>query len=145
MKSRHRCVTQRLWLTWPPNPSKKAELILFTPQQAFEGLRLNGRQVRRSDLTLATSDHNVPTTSRKDMDESSYIRDAESRLQCRTLKQNAKQHRIRYFDLRSANQGIVHVIGPELGFTLPGMTMVCGDSHTSTHGAFGALAFGIGG
>jgi 3-isopropylmalate dehydratase len=105
---------------------------------------LNGRQVRRSDLTLATSDHNVPTTSRKDMDESSYIRDAESRLQCRTLKQNAKQHRIRYFDLRSANQGIVHVIGPELGFTLPGMTMVCGDSHTSTHGAFGALAFGIG-
>ncbi|CAG8980143.1 hypothetical protein HYALB_00011676 [Hymenoscyphus albidus] len=115
-----------------------------TSPQAFESLRINRRHVRRADLTLATSDHNVPTTSRKDLDENSYMRDGQSRLQCRTLEQNAKKHGIRYFGLNSANQGIVHVIGPELGFTLPGMTIVCGDSHTSTHGAFGALAFGIG-
>ncbi|TAQ89272.1 hypothetical protein B7494_g2398 [Chlorociboria aeruginascens] len=115
-----------------------------TSPQAFESLQSSHLRVRRPDLTLATSDHNVPTTSRKRIEEHTYIRDAESRLQCRTLKRNAKKHNIRYFGLNDVNQGIVHVIGPELGFTQPGLTIVCGDSHTSTHGAFGALAFGIG-
>ena len=110
-----------------------------TSPQAFEGLRLNGRKVRRPELTFATMDHNVPTTSRF-----LPIEDPVSAVQMETLSKNCREFNVRLFDLASADQGIVHVIGPELGLTLPGTTIVCGDSHTSTHGAFGALAFGIG-
>jgi 3-isopropylmalate/(R)-2-methylmalate dehydratase large subunit len=110
-----------------------------TSPQAFEGLRLTGRRVRRPELTFATMDHNVPTTNRK-----LPIQDAVSALQIETLVQNCTEFGVTLFDLNSPDQGIVHVIGPELGLTLPGTTLVCGDSHTSTHGAFGALAFGIG-
>ncbi|MEQ8353271.1 MAG: 3-isopropylmalate dehydratase large subunit [Leptospiraceae bacterium] len=110
-----------------------------TSPQAFEGLRLAGRKVRRPDLTFATMDHNVSTRTR-DWNGAGEI----SRIQMETLKDNCEQNRIRLFDLNNEDQGIVHVIGPEMGLTLPGHTIVCGDSHTSTHGAFGALAFGIG-
>ncbi len=110
-----------------------------TSPQAFEGLRLAGRTVRRPDLTVATMDHNVPTTSR-----SLPIVDQISKLQMETLAQNCAEFGVTLYDLHSKHQGIVHVIGPELGLTQPGMTICCGDSHTSTHGAFGALAFGIG-
>jgi 3-isopropylmalate/(R)-2-methylmalate dehydratase large subunit len=117
-------------------------LYEVTSPQAFEGLRQSGRRVRRPDLTLAVADHNVPTEGRGQG--IAGIRDAESRLQVETLERNAAEFGIRYVPLTSRRQGIVHVIGPELGLTLPGMVVVCGDSHTSTHGAFGALAFGIG-
>ncbi len=110
-----------------------------TSPQAFEGLRLSGRKVRRPDLTYATVDHNVPTTDR-----SLPIADPISRQQIATLRANCQETGIPFADINSEDQGIVHVIGPELGLTLPGKTIVCGDSHTSTHGAFGALAFGIG-
>jgi 3-isopropylmalate/(R)-2-methylmalate dehydratase large subunit len=110
-----------------------------TSPQAFEGLRLSGRKVRRPELTFATMDHNVPTTSR-----SLPIADPISAQQIETLRTNCREFGVTLFDLDSPEQGIVHVIGPELGVTLPGVTLVCGDSHTSTHGAFGALAFGIG-
>jgi 3-isopropylmalate/(R)-2-methylmalate dehydratase large subunit len=110
-----------------------------TSPQAFEGLRLKGRRVRRPDLTVATVDHNVPTGDRR-----LPIVDELSAVQVKTLVQNARDFGVELFDLDSPEQGIVHVIGPELGLTRPGMTIVCGDSHTSTHGAFGALAFGIG-
>jgi len=110
-----------------------------TSPQAFEGLRVAGRRVRRPDLTVATADHNVPTTDR-----SLPITDPIAAKQIETLRQNCAANGIQLFDIDSAEQGIVHVIGPELGLTRPGMTIVCGDSHTSTHGAFGALAFGIG-
>jgi 3-isopropylmalate/(R)-2-methylmalate dehydratase large subunit len=110
-----------------------------TSPQAFEGLRLAGRTVRRPDRTLATADHNVPTTHRD-----REIEDPLSALQIATLEANCAEFGIPLFSIRSPRQGIVHVIGPELGVTQPGMTVVCGDSHTSTHGAFGALAFGIG-
>jgi len=110
-----------------------------TSPQAFEGLRLAGRKVRRPDLTFATMDHNVPTSRR-----SLPIADPISAQQIDTLARNCKEFGITLFDLKSPFQGIVHIIGPELGLTLPGMTLVCGDSHTSTHGAFGTLAFGIG-
>jgi 3-isopropylmalate/(R)-2-methylmalate dehydratase large subunit len=110
-----------------------------TSPQAFEGLRLAGRMVRRPDLTFATMDHNVPTTKR-----SLPMTDPISVQQMETLAGNCREFGITLFDLHSPFQGIIHVIGPELGLTLPGMTVVCGDSHTSTHGAFGALAFGIG-
>ncbi|MBN8522046.1 MAG: 3-isopropylmalate dehydratase large subunit [Alphaproteobacteria bacterium] len=110
-----------------------------TSPQAFEGLRLAGRQVRRRDATLAVADHNVPTSDR-----SRGIDDEESRLQVQTLSDNCRAFGITLFDMNDKRQGIVHIIGPEQGFTQPGMTIVCGDSHTSTHGAFGALAFGIG-
>jgi len=109
-----------------------------TSPQAFDGLRLAGRKVRRPELTFATMDHNVPTDTR------AGIADPVSRAQCEALERNCKEFGITLFGLQSEKQGIVHVIGPELGITLPGLTMVCGDSHTSTHGAFGALAFGIG-
>ncbi|KAI9830680.1 MAG: 3-isopropylmalate dehydratase [Phylliscum demangeonii] len=116
-----------------------------TSPQAFEGLRNAGRRVRRPDCTLATTDHNVPTTSRKHFkDVTSFIDEADSRTQCLTLEDNVKAFHLTYFGLGDKRQGIVHIIGPEQGFTLPGTTVVCGDSHTSTHGAFGALAFGIG-
>ncbi len=107
--------------------------------QAFEGLRMTGRTVRRPNLTLAVADHNVPTTDR-----SKGIEDAESRLQVETLSRNCEEFGVPIFDMLDSRQGIVHVIGPEQGFTLPGTTVVCCDSHTATHGAFGALAFGIG-
>ncbi len=110
-----------------------------TSPQAFDGLRINKRSVRRPDLTFATVDHNVPTTNR-----SLPIVDQISSLQMKTLENNCKEFGIRLFDIHDKYQGIVHVIGPELGLTLPGSTIVCGDSHTSTHGAFGSLAFGIG-
>jgi 3-isopropylmalate/(R)-2-methylmalate dehydratase large subunit len=110
-----------------------------TSPQAFEGLRVAGRRVRRPDLTVATADHNVPTTDR-----SLPIKDEIAARQIAALRRNCADFNIPFFDLNSAEQGIVHVIGPELGLTQPGMTIVCGDSHTSTHGAFGALAFGIG-
>ncbi len=110
-----------------------------TSPQAFEGLRLAGRKVRRPELTVATPDHNVPTTDR-----SLPIVDPVSRKQVDTLRENCREFGVKLYDLDSINQGIVHVIGPELGLTQPGMTIVCGDSHTATHGAFGALAFGIG-
>ena len=110
-----------------------------TSPQAFEGLRTSGRKVRRPELTLAVPDHNVPTTDR-----SRPIEDETSRIQVDTLEQNCADFGVPLFGMRDIRQGIVHVIGPEQGFTLPGTTIVCGDSHTSTHGAFGALAFGIG-
>ncbi len=110
-----------------------------TSPQAFEGLRMSGRKVHRPDLTVATMDHNVPTTDRN-----LPIADLISRKQIETLSSNCKEFGVTLFDLASPRQGIVHVIGPEQGLTQPGMTIVCGDSHTSTHGAFGALAFGIG-
>jgi 3-isopropylmalate/(R)-2-methylmalate dehydratase large subunit len=110
-----------------------------TSPQAFEGLRMAGRKVRAPEKTLAVVDHNVPTSDR-----SHGIDDAESRTQVETLAQNAKDFGIEYFNELDKRQGIVHVVGPEQGFTLPGTTIVCGDSHTSTHGAFGSLAHGIG-
>jgi len=111
----------------------------ITTAQAFEGLRLSGRKVRRPDLTLATLDHNVPT-----WDRSLPVTDEIAKKQIETLVQNCKDFGIKLEGMTSPDQGIVHVIGPEQGFTLPGMTVVCGDSHTATHGALGALAFGIG-
>jgi 3-isopropylmalate/(R)-2-methylmalate dehydratase large subunit len=110
-----------------------------TSPQAFEGLRMTGRKVRRPDATLAVADHNVPTTDR-----SKGITDTESRIQVETLEKNCAEFGVPYFSMDDIRQGIVHIIGPEQGMTQPGMTIVCGDSHTSTHGAFGALAFGIG-
>jgi 3-isopropylmalate/(R)-2-methylmalate dehydratase large subunit len=112
-----------------------------TSPQAFDGLRLEGRPVRRPDRTLATADHNVPTDGTL---AAIHIRDQLSRLQVETLERNCEEFGIPIYSLGSDRQGIVHVIGPELGVTQPGMTIVCGDSHTATHGAFGALAFGIG-
>ena len=110
-----------------------------TSPQAFEGLRINKRKVRRPDLTLAVADHNVPTSDR-----SKGIVDEESRIQVDTLRNNCKEFSVELFDMNDKRQGIVHIIGPEQGFTQPGTVIVCGDSHTATHGAFGALAFGIG-
>ena len=110
-----------------------------TSPQAFEGLRVSGRTVRRPELTTATADHNVPTTDR-----SLPILDPLAKQQIDTLRENCRQFDVQLYDIDDVQQGIVHIIGPELGLTQPGLTIVCGDSHTSTHGAFGALAFGIG-
>jgi 3-isopropylmalate/(R)-2-methylmalate dehydratase large subunit len=110
-----------------------------TSPQAFDGLRLTGRKVRRPDLTIATEDHNVPT-----LDILKPIADPVSKLQVDTLRNNCKEFGVRLHSLGDVDQGVVHVVGPQLGVTQPGMTIVCGDSHTSTHGAFGAIAFGIG-
>src|SRR5947209_14455189 len=112
-----------------------------TSPQAFDGLRLAGRRVRRPDRTVATADHNVPTDGTP---VAARIKDALSRVQVETLERNCAEFGVPVHSLGSENQGIVHVIGPELGITQPGMTIVCGDSHSATHGAFGALAFGIG-
>ncbi|MGN6351500.1 MAG: 3-isopropylmalate dehydratase large subunit [Candidatus Nitrosocosmicus sp.] len=130
-----------------PNNDENPSLIYIdrhfihevTSPQAFDGLRLNNRKVRKPNLTFATVDHNVPTTNR-----SLPLIDEISSLQIKTLQKNCQDFGITLFDINDEYQGIVHVIGPELGLTLPGSTIVCGDSHTSTHGAFGALAFGIG-
>ena len=110
-----------------------------TSPQAFEGLRLSKRKVRKPNLTLAVADHNVPTTNR-----SKGIDDQESKIQVETLERNCKEFDIKLFNMEDKRQGIVHIVGPEQGFTQPGTVIVCGDSHTATHGAFGALAFGIG-
>ena len=110
-----------------------------TSPQAFEGLRIQGRKVRKPELTLAVPDHNVPTTDR-----SKGISDKQSKIQVDTLRENCKEFGINLFDVNDKRQGIVHIIGPEQGFTQPGTVIVCGDSHTATHGAFGSLAFGIG-
>ena len=110
-----------------------------TSPQAFEGLRLNKRKVRKPNFTLAVADHNVPTTDR-----TKGINDQQSKIQVDTLRKNCKEFGVPLFDMNDKRQGIVHIIGPEQGFTQPGSIIVCGDSHTATHGAFGALAFGIG-
>jgi 3-isopropylmalate/(R)-2-methylmalate dehydratase large subunit len=127
-------------------PGKQAILYIdlhlvheVTSPQAFEGLRLAGRKVRRPELTVATPDHNIPTTDRR-----LPIADPISKQQIDTLRQNCREFGVKLYDLDNPQQGIVHIIGPELGLTQPGMTIVCGDSHTATHGALGALAFGIG-
>lgn len=143
-----RTMTQKIWDNHVVYAAPNRQTILYidlhlvhevTSPQAFEGLRIGGRRVRRPDRTIATPDHNIPTTDRM-----LPIADPISRQQVDTLRQNCREFGIRLYDLNDAKQGIVHVIGPELGYTQPGMTIVCGDSHTATHGAFGALAFGIG-
>ena len=143
-----RTMFQKIWDKHLVHQQSPSQCLLYidlhlvhevTSPQAFEGLRLAGRKVRRPELTIATQDHNVPTTNR-----SLPIADPISRQQIETLRNNCGEFGVRLYDLDSINQGIVHVIGPELGLTQPGMTIVCGDSHTATHGAFGSLAFGIG-
>ncbi len=143
-----RTMFQKIWDQHVVHAEEGKQAILYidlqlvhevTSPQAFEGLRLSGRKVRRPERTVATPDHNIPTTDR-----SLPIADEISRKQVETLRQNCREFGIRLYDMDNVKQGIVHVIGPELGLTQPGMTIVCGDSHTATHGAFGALAFGIG-
>lgn len=143
-----RTLFQKIWDNHVVHSEEGRQTILYidlhlvhevTSAQAFEGLRIAGRQVRRPERTVATADHNVPTSDR-----SLPIVDQISKQQIDTLRNNCQEFGITHYDLNDPNQGIVHVIGPELGYTQPGMTIVCGDSHTSTHGAFGALAFGIG-
>src|SRR6478609_11730542 len=112
-----------------------------TSPQAFEGLRLAGRKLRRPDLTIAVADHNIPTIGSRTP---SDIKEEDSRIQVQTLEANVAEFGVPYIPILDVRQGIVHIIGPELGISLPGTTLVCGDSHTSTHGAMGALAFGIG-
>ncbi|MEM8735893.1 MAG: 3-isopropylmalate dehydratase large subunit, partial [Planctomycetota bacterium] len=139
---------QKIWDQHVVHAESNKQTILYidlqlvhevTSPQAFEGLRIAGRQVRRPERTIATPDHNVPTTDR-----GLPIADPISKQQVDTLRENCKEFGIQLYDLNDDRQGIVHIIGPELGYTQPGMTIVCGDSHTATHGAFGALAFGIG-
>ncbi len=143
-----RTMFQKIWDAHVVAPAAGGGVLLYidrhlvnevTSPQAFEGLRLAGRSVHRPGGTIAVADHNVPTEARD-----RPIADAASREQVETLERNVVEFDVPYVPLRSRQQGIVHVIGPEMGLTLPGMTVVCGDSHTSTHGAFGALAFGIG-
>src|SRR5213083_2575881 len=139
-------VAQKLWDAHIVTSTEGEPDLLFvdlhlvhevTSPQAFEGLRLAGRRVRRPDLSVATMDHNVPT-------EEGPVTDPLARRQLDALRQNCEEFGVPLYATGSGREGIVHVIGPELGLTRPGMTIVCGDSHTSTHGAFGALAFGIG-
>ncbi len=141
-------IYQKIWDAHLVHEPKGEDAIIYidrqyvhevTSPQAFEGLRLSNRKVRRPDRTTATMDHNIPTTDR-----SQPLRDAISKQQVETLKKNCSDFGVELFDMQDKRNGIVHVIGPEQGLTQPGMTIVCGDSHTSTHGAFGALAFGIG-
>ncbi len=143
-----RTLFQKIWDNHVVHQEAGRQAILYvdlhlvhevTSPQAFEGIRIAGRQVRRPERTVATADHNVPTSDR-----SLPILDPISKQQIDTLRQNCQEFGITFYDLNDPQQGIVHVIGPELGYTQPGMIIVCGDSHTSTHGAFGALAFGIG-
>ena len=138
----------KIWTNHLINKQKDGTCLIYvdrhlihevTSPQAFECLLASKRGVRRSRATLAVADHNVPTTDRK-----KGVSDKESKLQIETLAKNCKNFKINFFSMQDIRQGIVHIVGPEQGFTLPGMTIVCGDSHTSTHGAFGALAFGIG-
>lgn len=148
MRAVPRTMFQKIWDRHVVAPANGDNVLLYidrhlvnevTSPQAFEGLRVAGRRVRRPEGTIAVADHNVPTEHRD-----RPISEADSRLQVETLERNIVEFSVPYVPLRSVGQGIVHVIGPELGLTLPGLTIVCGDSHTSTHGAFGALAFGIG-
>ena len=148
MSNTPRTMFEKIWDNHVVHAESGKQTILYidlqlvhevTSAQAFEGLRIAGRKVRRPARTVATADHNVPTTDR-----SLPIADSISRQQIDTLRRNCKEFGVRLYDLDDPNQGVVHVIGPELGLTQPGMTIVCGDSHTATHGAFGALAFGIG-
>ena len=141
-------IFDKIWNNHIVDKSTSGECLIYidrhlvhevTSPQAFEGLRNNNRKARRPSLTLAVPDHNVPTTDRK-----FGITDTESRIQVEKLIENCNEFKIPYFPIEDLRQGIVHIIGPEQGFTLPGTTLVCGDSHTSTHGAFGSLAFGIG-
>jgi 3-isopropylmalate/(R)-2-methylmalate dehydratase large subunit len=143
-----RTLYDKIWESHLVHEDKDGTALLYidrhlvhevTSPQAFEALRMAGRRVRRTDLTLAVADHNVPTTDR-----SKGIKDPESRLQVETLEANCRDFGIEFFSMSDIRQGIVHIIGPEQGLTLPGFIIVCGDSHTATHGAFGALAFGIG-
>ena len=146
--ARPRTMFEKIWEQHVVHAEEGKQTILYidlqlvhevTSAQAFEGLRLSGRKIRRPERTVATPDHNVPTTDR-----SLPIADPVAALQVETLRNNCEEFGVKLYDIDSENQGIVHVIGPELGYTQPGMTIVCGDSHTATHGAFGALAFGIG-
>jgi 3-isopropylmalate/(R)-2-methylmalate dehydratase large subunit len=148
MSTKPRTLFEKIWDNHVVYEEPGRQTILYidlhlvhevTSPQAFEGLRLTGRKLRRPELTLSTVDHNVPTTDR-----SLPILDAISKQQIDTLRNNCNEFGITLYDIHDPRQGIVHVIGPEQGYTQPGMTIVCGDSHTSTHGAFGALAFGIG-
>ena len=148
MSTKPRTLVEKIWDDHVVLEEPGRQTILYvdlhlvhevTSPQAFESLRLAGRKARRPERTLSTVDHNVPTTDR-----SLPILDPISKQQIDTLRQNCKEFGITLFDIHDPRQGIVHVIGPEQGYTQPGMTIVCGDSHTSTHGAFGALAFGIG-
>ncbi len=143
-----RTLYQKIWDDHVVNKQDDGTCLIYidrhlvhevTSPQAFEGLRMAGRPVRKVENTLAVMDHNVPTTDR-----SLPIEEEDSRIQIETLRKNCEEFGVQLFDLTDKRQGIVHIIGPEQGFTQPGMTIVCGDSHTSTHGAFGALAFGIG-
>ena len=147
MVSKPRTLFDKIWDAHLVEKSEGADTIYIdhhlvhevTSPQAFEGLRLAGRKVRRPEATLAVADHNVATTGRAE-----GIKDEVSRIQVQTLEDNCKEFGVPYLSLDDIRQGVVHIVGPEQGFTQPGMTIVCGDSHTSTHGAFGALAFGIG-
>ncbi|KAH7921669.1 hypothetical protein BV22DRAFT_1038388 [Leucogyrophana mollusca] len=143
----------KIWNSHVINPKDNGLALIYIDRhlvhevsspQAFEGLRLAKRRVRRPDCTLATVDHNVPTSIRAETSLESLVTEPESRAQCIALENNVREFGLAYFGLTDRRQGIVHIIGPEQGFTLPGTVCVCGDSHTSTHGAFGALAFGIG-
>src|SRR5690242_4009119 len=143
-----RTLFDKIWASHVIAPQGEGTYLIYidlhlihevTTPQAFEGLKLAGRRVRRPDATIAVSDHNIPTSNR-----AAGIDEPESRLQVETLERNVKEFGVPYFPILSENQGIVHIIGPEQGLSQPGMTIVCGDSHTATHGAMGALAFGIG-
>ena len=148
MSQAPRTLFQKIWDDHVIDRSEDGTCLIYidrhlvhevTSPQAFEGLRMAGRNVRKPEATLAVCDHNVPTSDR-----SKPIEDPESRVQVQTLSENCAEFGVQLFDMKDKRQGIVHIIGPEQGFTQPGMTIVCGDSHTSTHGAFGSLAFGIG-
>jgi 3-isopropylmalate/(R)-2-methylmalate dehydratase large subunit len=148
MPAKPRTLFDKIWDSHVINEQEDGTCLIYidrhlvhevTSPQAFEGLREAGRKVRRPDATLAVADHNVPTTDR-----SKGIKDETSRIQVQTLENNCSEFGVTYYKLDDIRQGVVHIVGPEQGFTQPGMTIVCGDSHTSTHGAFGALAFGIG-
>ncbi len=154
MASRPRTLYEKIWDAHVVDQRADGTCLVFidrhlvhevTSPQAFEGLRVAGRKVRRPDLTLAVPDHNLPTTPRKDAAGNRLpIADPESAQQLAALEQNAPAFGIRYIGATDREQGIVHVVGPEQGFSLPGTTIVCGDSHTACHGGLGALAFGIG-
>ncbi|KNF03098.1 3-isopropylmalate dehydratase [Puccinia striiformis f. sp. tritici PST-78] len=154
MSTQPRTLFDKIWEAHVVNAKEDGSALIYidrhivhevTSPQAFEGLRNAGRSVRRIDCTLATCDHNVPTDDRSQAtDVSSFIKEAESRTQVMTLEENVKNFGLTYFGLKDKRQGIVHVMAAEQGFTLPGSTVCCGDSHTSTHGAFGAYAFGVG-
>lgn len=154
MTERPRTLYEKIWDGHVVERAEDGTCLLYvdrhlvhevTSPQAFEGLRIAGRRVRRPELTLAMPDHNLPTTARRDASGREIpIADAASAIQLEALRRNVDEFDIPYIDALSRDQGIVHVVGPELGFTLPGTTLVCGDSHTAAHGALGALAFGIG-